>query len=127
MTRFLGRTFATASLIFSVSLLGSPLAGATQSAGAKSSLAPVNVVYQCYSYDYSSGFSQFVQAVVLSSRSTYSVASNFKGNKLVGKSARGKYVEHGTSIKWLTGPYGAINWTAIYHLAIGTPAPGLRP
>lgn len=127
MTRLLGRSIATVSLIFSVSLFGSPLAGATQSPSAKSSLAPVNVVYQCYSYDYNSGFSQFVQAVVLSSRSTYSVASNFKGNKLVGKSASGKYVEHGTSIKWLTGPYGAIHWTATYHLAVGKPAPGLRP
>jgi hypothetical protein len=103
------------------------LAGATQSAGAKSSLAPVNVVHHYYSYDYSSGFYKFVQALVLSSRSTYSLASKVKGNKPVGKSVSGEYAVHGTSIKWLTGPKGEIHWTTIHHLAIGQSASGPRP
>lgn len=96
-------------------------------ASASQTLAPTGVVYQCYSYNYSSGFSQYVQAVELKTRSEYLVASSFKGNKLVGKVAVGTYVERGATIRWITGPYGLLHWTAKYHPAVGHPAPGLRP
>ncbi|HUZ19386.1 MAG TPA: hypothetical protein VMU75_02305 [Acidimicrobiales bacterium] len=103
--------------------IGLPGASASAHVGG----APVGKLYDCYSYNYQSGFQNYVQEIELKTSSIYLVASARKGDRLSGGVSVGRYREHGRSIKWLSGPYGQLHWTGVFHPAKGHPRPGIRP
>ena len=50
---------------------------------------PIGRIYDCYSYNYSSGFLNYVQALEMKTRTAYLVAPARKGNRLSGRAAKG--------------------------------------
>jgi hypothetical protein len=71
---------------------------------------PIGRIYDCYSYNYSSGFLNYVQALEMKTRTAYLVAPARKGNHLSGRAAKGTYKLRGAKATFLTGPYGQLHW-----------------
>jgi hypothetical protein len=97
---------ALAALIATGLLASSP-------ALASSGRPAIGKVYKCYSD--STGLLEFVQALELKSSSVYLAAPSYKGNHLVGGTAKGRYRERGRKIRWLSGPF--TEFTSVFHPA----------